>query len=247
MFCSMPFNEPTPEAIIWKKSEPKRFTKTTACKFTLITPLPMEVAMKNVQKSMSRYPQHIPHMSNAAFGQEASKRTPAKPCFSVKSIVHIFIRLKASVFDLASWTSASNSESVLPVLRAVLEIRYGGNSPMAVPKPQSMHWIVTSDHKRRKVTVLSSFGPSVELQSSLQGWLYQPIRPVVVWHASAAVTTCRTWGNRNITPECNPVPKPTEDRMPKMIHQRASVTANSTHQSGPASLVPHTGAANKSG
>mmetsp|Transcript_89718 Transcript_89718/g.231605 ORF Transcript_89718/g.231605 Transcript_89718/m.231605 type:complete len:231 (-) Transcript_89718:49-741(-) len=110
-----------------------------------------------------------------------------------------------------------------------------------------MHGTVTSAHNRRNVTVVSSFGPKVVAQSSLHGCWYHGTRPFVVWQASAAVTTCITWGKRNINPECRPVPKPMEDRTPRMIHQAASLRYISTVHSAPPSVWPHTGGVNSSG
>mmetsp|Transcript_70480 Transcript_70480/g.229171 ORF Transcript_70480/g.229171 Transcript_70480/m.229171 type:complete len:254 (+) Transcript_70480:698-1459(+) len=189
----------------------------------------------------------MPHMSKAALGQAASTKTPMNPCFSVKLMVQIFILLKRSVLLLASSTSASNSESELPDMRAILATEYGGISPTAVPKPHSMHGTVTRAHSLRKVTVLSSLGPLTVEQSSLQGCWYQGTRPTVVRQASAALTTCMMCGKRNINPECKPVPKPTEERMPRMIHQEASIMANSIcHRMAP-SFPPQTGGAKSSG
>jgi len=58
-------------------------------------------------------------MSKAALGQEAKRKTPKKPCLSVKPIVHIFILLSGSVAPFASSISCAKASSVLPASLAV--------------------------------------------------------------------------------------------------------------------------------
>mmetsp|Transcript_48652 Transcript_48652/g.113046 ORF Transcript_48652/g.113046 Transcript_48652/m.113046 type:complete len:366 (-) Transcript_48652:189-1286(-) len=172
-FPATPLNvwsiDSTPVASTWKKPEPNKFTKSAACRLTLTTPFPSAVARKKVQNGIIKYPQHMPHMSKAALGHAASKKTPTKPCFSVKFMVQIFILLNKSVLLFASSTSAWNSLSVEPEARAALATAYGGISPIAVPTPHNMHCTVTRPHNLRKLTVASSFGPVVVEQSNLHG------------------------------------------------------------------------------
>merc|ERR1719421_1965364 len=111
--------------------------QTLVCSVTLITPLPRSVAPKKVQKGTSSQPHAIPHMSNAAFGHEASSRIPTKPCFCVKSIVHTFMRLMRSVPLRASSSSSSKSLARAPARLAARVMKYGGSSPIAVPEPHS--------------------------------------------------------------------------------------------------------------
>lgn len=59
--------------------------------------------------------------SNAAFGQEASRKTPRKPLFFVKSIVQTLRRENKSVLVLASANSSSKSEARLPARRALIK------------------------------------------------------------------------------------------------------------------------------
>mmetsp|Transcript_80957 Transcript_80957/g.262225 ORF Transcript_80957/g.262225 Transcript_80957/m.262225 type:complete len:216 (+) Transcript_80957:1341-1988(+) len=110
-----------------------------------------------------------------------------------------------------------------------------------------MHGTVTSSQSLARVTELPSLGPVVVEQSSLQGCWYHGTKPFDVWQPSAAATTCMTCGKRNMRPECRPVPKPTDERMPNTTHQAASLPASSTHQRMPGSLSPQTGGTKSSG
>mmetsp|Transcript_20930 Transcript_20930/g.61934 ORF Transcript_20930/g.61934 Transcript_20930/m.61934 type:complete len:249 (+) Transcript_20930:392-1138(+) len=106
-----------------KKTWPKRATKKHAWPVTFSTALPSTTATKKVQKGMSRYPQHMPHMSKAALGQPASRSTPMNPCFSVKSIVQSFSRENTSFDWRAAAISASKSPLFWPARRAALLTR----------------------------------------------------------------------------------------------------------------------------
>lgn len=53
-----------------------------------ISTLPMNVAPKNVQNGIRKWPQKMPHRSNARFGQLARNSTPRKPCFCSRTREH---------------------------------------------------------------------------------------------------------------------------------------------------------------
>ena len=57
----------------------------------------------------------------------------------------------------------------------------------------------------------------------LHGWLYVAEK-LVVPHASAFVMTLIAKGQRNMMPECRPVPRPMEEWTPRTSHQAASYT-----------------------
>mmetsp|Transcript_68807 Transcript_68807/g.136390 ORF Transcript_68807/g.136390 Transcript_68807/m.136390 type:complete len:214 (-) Transcript_68807:509-1150(-) len=195
---------------------------TIVCRLTLMSPLPMSVAPKKVQKGISSHPHAMPHMSKAALGHEARSRIPMKPFFSVNSIVFTLSQdtkspAPSAILPFASSSSASKSVARPPERLAARVMKKGGSSPMAVPEPQTM----TQGKMRRKMLQKSSEPSSLEMHFMEHSWLYAAAK-LVDLHSCALVMIVTTCGQRNMMPECRPVPKPIEERMPSMSHQATS-------------------------
>merc|ERR1711977_172544 len=62
--------------------------KTKHCICTLMHAFPKTSPRKNVQKGMRKWPQAIPHMSKAAFGQAESMITATSPCRFTNLSIH---------------------------------------------------------------------------------------------------------------------------------------------------------------
>lgn len=93
----------------------------------------MRVAPKNVQKGIKKWPQVIPARSNSGLGMDAQARMPKKPTFSTRVLIQIFVLATNRVSSPSSMTRSSSC--AWPDNRAARAIKYGGNSPSAVPAP----------------------------------------------------------------------------------------------------------------
>mmetsp|Transcript_25256 Transcript_25256/g.58900 ORF Transcript_25256/g.58900 Transcript_25256/m.58900 type:complete len:200 (-) Transcript_25256:438-1037(-) len=191
---------------------------TDDCIVVFASDLPSKVAPKKVQNGISSQPHAMPHMSKAAFGQDASRKMPRKPLRSVKAMVHTLSFEMMSVLLLASSSSASNASSFLPARRAARVMKYGGSSPIAVPAPHKTTAGQMRSSWLKKVRVPSPFEPQLW---KTHGWLYTEWK-LVEPRASAVITTCMTKGHKNMMPECSPLPKPMDESTPSMSHQAAS-------------------------
>src|SRR5688572_12775675 len=104
--------------------------------------LPSKVAPKKVQNGTKKWPHVMPARSNKGLGMDAHAKIPMKPAFSTTFSIKC-----AHVLDSTSGpsTSLTTSSSDCPERRAVLAIKYGGNSPIAVPNPHMNASTLTLD------------------------------------------------------------------------------------------------------
>merc|ERR1711993_34634 len=103
---------------------------------------PINVAPKNVQKGTKKWPHVIPAKSNNGFGMEAHAKIPKNPTRSTNlSIPNLarsnqFMSSLLANFSCNSSNSSSSSSGSYPDNLCTLAMKYGGNSPKAVPAPQ---------------------------------------------------------------------------------------------------------------
>ena len=71
------------------------------------------------------------------------------------------------------------------------------------------------------LTLPSESVPSTH--SSEHAWLYMAAKEVD-WHSCVLRMTFMQKGQRNMMPECSPVPRPIDESTPSTTHHRASYT-----------------------
>mmetsp|Transcript_35469 Transcript_35469/g.59779 ORF Transcript_35469/g.59779 Transcript_35469/m.59779 type:complete len:265 (-) Transcript_35469:494-1288(-) len=199
--------------------DPKTATAPATCPGALIIALPTKVPPKKAANGIMKWPQQMPHRSNAALGYALKASTPQKPNRLRMAIIFRFITVSRS------WLCSSSLSSSLcwfPSLAAEYDTRYGGISPRAVPAPHRKP--AGSSFKKRLVKEGGAASAPPVPHSKCTWWVTAACHMLMresklVWpQPSAKSATLRMCGNKKSMPECMPVPRPMEDSTPSPTH-----------------------------